>query len=275
MPMASEAADLTMRPVMAAGLETTAFAATPVFDRVVCGIDLSREGRIAARRAAQVVAPGGSLLLVTATVGEPLTVVAPGGLGYANAHAKIDAETRERFCDALMRAREDAREYCGDTRTLRVEGQPLNSMREAIERERATLAVVGSHQTMRLPGIVLGSVATHLLHQAPCSVLVARRGWREGKPRRVLVGIDGSLPAAAAFRAARELADRLDRPVEQLTDTYPVRALVEAAGPEDLIVVGSRGLRGPRALGSVSERVAHRAPCSVLVVRPTHWEVPE
>ena len=35
----------------------------------------------------------------------------------------------------------------------------------------------------------------------------------------------------------------------------------------DLLVVGSRGLHGVRALGSVSERVAHRAPCSVLVVR--------
>jgi nucleotide-binding universal stress UspA family protein len=35
----------------------------------------------------------------------------------------------------------------------------------------------------------------------------------------------------------------------------------------DLLVVGSRGLDGFRALGSVSERVAHEASCSVLVVR--------
>jgi nucleotide-binding universal stress UspA family protein len=37
----------------------------------------------------------------------------------------------------------------------------------------------------------------------------------------------------------------------------------------DLIVLGSRGLNGIEAflLGSVSERVAHRAPCSVLIVR--------
>ena len=35
----------------------------------------------------------------------------------------------------------------------------------------------------------------------------------------------------------------------------------------DLVVVGSRGLRGVRALGSVSERVAHDARSSVLVVR--------
>ena len=40
---------------------------------------------------------------------------------------------------------------------------------------------------------------------------------------------------------------------------------IEAGG--DLIVVGSRGLHGLRALGSVSERVAHGAKASVLVAR--------
>ena len=35
-----------------------------------------------------------------------------------------------------------------------------------------------------------------------------------------------------------------------------------------LVVVGSRGLSGVRALGSVSERVATTANCSVLVARP-------
>ena len=34
--------------------------------------------------------------------------------------------------------------------------------------------VVGSHGQSRAEGIALGSVATHLLHEAPCSVLIAR-----------------------------------------------------------------------------------------------------
>jgi nucleotide-binding universal stress UspA family protein len=37
--------------------------------------------------------------------------------------------------------------------------------------------------------------------------------------------------------------------------------------PSDLLVVGSRGLRGVRALGSLGERPAQESRSSVLVVR--------
>ena len=47
----------------------------------------------------------------------------------------------------------------------------------------------------------------------------------------------------------------------------PVAALTAASAAADLLVVGSRGMHGIRALGSVSERVAHRAECSTLIVR--------
>jgi len=47
----------------------------------------------------------------------------------------------------------------------------------------------------------------------------------------------------------------------------PVAALLAAAADADLLVLGSRGLHGLKALGSVSERLAHRAHSSVLVVR--------
>jgi nucleotide-binding universal stress UspA family protein len=55
----------------------------------------------------------------------------------------------------------------------------------------------------------------------------------------------------------------------------PHRRIVEVAHEVNasLIVMGSRGRAGVAALGSVSERVSHRAGCSVLVVRrPSHTE---
>ena len=48
----------------------------------------------------------------------------------------------------------------------------------------------------------------------------------------------------------------------------PVRALLDAAGGADLLVVGSRGLGGFKGLllGSVGSQVAHHAPCPVVIV---------
>jgi nucleotide-binding universal stress UspA family protein len=49
----------------------------------------------------------------------------------------------------------------------------------------------------------------------------------------------------------------------------PVRALIQAAEGADLLVVGARGRGGFAGLllGSVSDQVAHHAPCPVTVVR--------
>jgi nucleotide-binding universal stress UspA family protein len=121
-------------------------------------------------------------------------------------------------------------------------------------------------------------------------VLVARAGewpW----PRSIVVGIDGSDGSFAAAAVAHDVATRTGSTVRLLvargaspddvatealakfgydlavSDEKPVPALLEAARDADLLVVGSRGVTGLRALGSVSERVAHRAPCSLLVVR--------
>jgi len=56
-----------------------------------------------------------------------------------------------------------------------------------------------------------------------------------------------------------------------LADGHPAHRTILHAAEEygaSLIVMGSRALTGVHALGSVSGRVAHTAPCSVLVMRP-------
>ncbi len=60
---------------------------------------------------------------------------------------------------------------------------------------------------------------------------------------------------------------RSDQAPTEVVDEHPVRVLVRASMDADIVVVGSRGLHGLKSLGSVSERVAHQAACSVLVVR--------
>ncbi len=59
--------------------------------------------------------------------------------------------------------------------------------------------------------------------------------------------------------------------VPQVLRGHPAEAILDEAreGRYDLIVIGSRGLSEFRAflIGSVSDRVNHHAPCSVLIVR--------
>jgi nucleotide-binding universal stress UspA family protein len=133
------------------------------------------------------------------------------------------------------------------------------------------------------------STATELVHKAPCSVLVVRTAGADF-PTRLAVGVDGSAESAAAYATAKALSDRfgaslwpvvahgggtvdrgeVERIVGDRREDSPhdaVAALLAASTESDLLVVGSRGLHGLRALGSISERIAHRARCSVLVVR--------
>jgi nucleotide-binding universal stress UspA family protein len=85
--------------------------------------------------------------------------------------------------------------------------------------------------------------------------------------------------------AAQSVLDGLVREAAELAPDVPVRgllvegapaeALLDAARTADLLVVGSRGLGGFRSLllGSISQQVAHHAPCPVVIV-PAHAERP-
>jgi nucleotide-binding universal stress UspA family protein len=173
-----------------------------------------------------------------------------------------------------------------------VNGFVTAALRREIEDTHSTLIALGSHGHRRVTEILIGGVAGELLHSAPCSVLVARHADdAERFPRSIVAGIDGSLAADSALQTAEQLATRFDVPLRVVTalrgrnvdlarigvrapsveeiDAHPVEALVAASRDSELLVVGSRGRHGVRALGSVSERIAHQAFCSVLVVRTT------
>ncbi len=270
------------------------------FQSVVCGIDGTREAFEAARQAARITGPGGRLVLVAATHlldaisgrwGPELIVrdILRGPEGdLAELHDAVGAMAR----DSLAWAQRQAGDAVS-VETRLVSGRAWEELRNEAARTGASLIAVGAHGGRRLTGAALGSVATMLLHDAPASVLLARTPFDPGAfPSRVVVGFDGSESSMRALSVAARLCDDPVRSLTVVTATLdvgidldelvhraaphqvsvdrhrPVEALVDAASRADLLVVGSRGVGGVRALGSVSERVAHRAASSVLVVRP-------
>ena len=252
-----------------------------VFARVVVGVDGTEWG-FEALRQALVLAPaeGSSVQAVTALDTSPAALTGFEA-GYWVDELVREATGARDTAEAMLAGRPDS--------TARVErGGAVDVLRRARDDADATLLAVGGRRSSRFLGVVMGDTGTELLHDGTCSVLVARptlgRSW---KPGSVVVGLDGSASALAALAATDELATRLGATVEVVSATgdgsarqddawadrvdswdasHPVAALVERSRQADLVVVGSRGLHGLRALGSVSERIAHQAQCSVLVV---------
>ncbi len=255
-------------------------AAASVFDRVLAGVDGTPEGLEAVRQAARLRAPDGKLDVVSAF---DLDFAPRGGWTATQVAGEIK--------QAAERALESARRLASGATFRPISGQPSDVLLAESKGMRATLVAVGSHGFRRAVGIAVGSVATTMLHKAPCSVLVARAPAAPDKfPQTIVVGVDGSPESAVAAAVAFGLGERFGVEVWPVASTSdkeidldalraiatglvldkrrPVDVLVTASSDADLLVVGSRGLHGLRALGSVSERVAHRAHCSVLVVRP-------
>jgi nucleotide-binding universal stress UspA family protein len=233
-------------------------AAKALCTRVLVGVDGSEAGREACRQAAALAEPDANV--------EALAVVHIGEAGLAGYDAPRVADELEREAEQAL---DEALEILGPAVRRRVDGFVAPVLRSHAETPGTTLLVLGTHGHRRLTEILIGGVAGELLHTAPCSVLVARPPKHEGRfPQSIVVGVDESEGAAFALAAAQRLAARFGahlRTVEAAAD--PVDVLVDASEDADLLVVGSRGLHGLKSLGSVSERVAHRARCSVLVVR--------
>jgi nucleotide-binding universal stress UspA family protein len=256
-------------------MTTNATAPTDIFDRIVCGVDGTPESLFAVKQVARLQRSDASLLLVAVT---NLAQAAHAGIAASHAADLMQADAEKAIAEATELVAAESRIVNGD---------PAGVLLSAAE--DATLLALGSHGRRRTAGILLGTVAARMLREAPCSVLIARPArdpdtW----PQRVVAGVDGSAESGLAVAAARSVAsscraelrivlatnDQIDRdlaeriaPELEERDGRGVAVLAAESETADLVVVGSRGLQGLKALGSVSERIAHQASCSVLVVR--------
>jgi nucleotide-binding universal stress UspA family protein len=260
-------------------------------DTVLCGVDGSDESTEAIRQAFEVGAPQGKFWAVCAWDPNPAYhtgVLAPLVLENVRKEAQSDLRQASEAFPALQ--------------PILIKGRDVPALLATISNLEGDLIAVGSHGKSRAAGVIFGSVASAMAHHAPCSVLIARESPAEGFPGPIVHANDGSSESLQAARVAGQLAGRHDstlitlnvsedggegvaeqaaaiieesgrEPVLQVEQGSPHRRIVEVANEAraGLVVIGSRGRTGLAALGSVSERVAHRAPCTVLIVRrPAH-----
>jgi nucleotide-binding universal stress UspA family protein len=245
-----------------------------IWDRVVCAIDRTPPSVRAAQAAARLMPTAACLTLCTVVSRDEADL------------ATHEARTREANA-ALARAQADVQPFHDAELQLR-EGPPIGRLLDELLTERATLVTVGSRAN---DDAELGSVASAMLHDATCSVLIAHT--RDAGDGQVVVGFDGSGSARRALGAGRELSERLSLKLQVIVatgDAHPpgpgwsrtelgpdfdliedprtaVEALTDASSTAGLLILGSRHLPAALALSSVSEQAAQRATCPVLVVR--------
>ena len=265
-------------------------------ERIVCGIGAVGAGIAAAAQAARIAPDGAPIILVGAADYGAAAMPQPLGGDIDMGPMPVGSmATLDDLEEAVRSELERAAQALGDRADVatRIEvGSLAPALEAAAGDAEGVLLALDAPLEGRMLGIIDGDAGTWLLHESTRPILLARGPEdASGFPRVVAAGVDGSPSSAVAAEAAGEIAARrgsqlklvmargrgVDRhAVERLRERLPAHELVEdsrspvhalTGAGADLVVVGSRGLSGLRALGSVSERVAHGAEASVLVAR--------
>jgi nucleotide-binding universal stress UspA family protein len=178
---------------------------------------------------------------------------------------------------------------------------PVRALHEAVEELGASVLVTGSSHRGEIGRVVPGGVGERLLHAAPCPVAIAPHAYHRPPAGVKDVGVayvdgpDGVNALRVAGRLAKAAGARVttytvigDTPVDverilrkarqelgdvDLQDAVvlrgdPAAELAAVSATLDLLVTGSRGY-GPvlsLIVGSVSQELAHRVFCPLLVV---------
>ncbi len=146
--------------------------------KVMIGVDDSPASQAALEFVRRVAWPSDTTMKVVSAVELPATA-------YATAYAPADLDLGA-WLDELTKHYQEVvsrDETVLRSAGLRVEsgvlqGDPREMLIEEARRERADLVVVGSHGRTGLDRLLMGSVASHVVTHAPCSVLVVKEAGK-------------------------------------------------------------------------------------------------
>lgn len=145
--------------------------------KILIGIDGSDCSRAAVQFVRKLAWPAGTRAIVASAV-QPV-VVAYTELYVTPSSEEMLAEERRSHEEMVSMAEHDLREVGLRTDARVLEGDPRESLVQMAKAEKVDLIIVGSHGRSGLAKLVMGSVASHVVTHAPCSVLVVKQNGRE------------------------------------------------------------------------------------------------
>ena len=146
----------------------------PQFKKILCPVDFDQNSLQALRLASELAQERKATLYL-------LHVIAmPPGPEVALPFGKMDAAARTRL-EKLARQKVNGKVPCQVEVAM---GDPGAEIIQAARRLRANLLVMATHGRKGLRHLVLGSVAEHVIRQAPCPVLAVRPQEARAMPLR-------------------------------------------------------------------------------------------
>jgi nucleotide-binding universal stress UspA family protein len=140
---------------------------------VLIGIDDSPFSRAALEYVKRSAWPKGTKFLVV-SASAPV-FVGPGEAAAPGAIAELIQQQEAFHKDLAQKAAEELKAVGLDATGKMVPSDPRGAISDTAKALPADLVVVGSHGRSGLTKLLLGSVATHVVTHAPCSVLVVKR----------------------------------------------------------------------------------------------------
>jgi nucleotide-binding universal stress UspA family protein len=140
--------------------------------KVLIGVDDSPFSRAALDSVKRGPWSAGSEFIVASAC--PPVWLGPGEAIAADAITELNRQQNAYHKDTAEAAAKDLR-AAGLKVTVKVlQGDPRHALIDEARREKVDLIVVGSHGRSGVAKLLLGSVASHVVSHAPCSVLVVR-----------------------------------------------------------------------------------------------------
>jgi nucleotide-binding universal stress UspA family protein len=147
--------------------------------RILIGVDQSPHSDRAVRFVTRMRWPAGSRVIVAGVMTPPLSPAVAGVDAGVSLMVEVApeqvAETQARVAEVEVQLR--AAGMATETRTPI--GDPREALLRLVEDERIDLIVLGSHGRTGLAKLLLGSVSSHVVTHAHCSVLVVKEDSHE------------------------------------------------------------------------------------------------
>jgi nucleotide-binding universal stress UspA family protein len=155
--------------------------------KILIALDSSLHSERALNFVARMRWPAGSRVIVLSVLQPAAAGAVTGPYDSTPVAAESLEALRHQLEEVVARAEHSLSEVGFSTEGRVLTGDPRQTLIEIAHSERADLIVVGSHGRTGLMKMMLGSVSSHVVTHAPCSVLVVKQNGRAaagGKPAR-------------------------------------------------------------------------------------------